>query len=275
MTCPRCTRRNPEEAQWCVYCGSPLEGPDPALERVSVEVQPRRIPVPAGGEATAVVQLRSLGDLVGRFVVRLQGPAAAFARLDADTVRLLPGEAGSVTLRVAPPRSPSPAAGTLPVVVDVHEGDGHGVLAQGEGEVDIQPFHELVARVVPSSARAWRSRTYRVELQNHGNTEASVRAGGSDPDDALTIAVAPAELRIAPAERAELSVDVRARSRRLWGPPVELPFSVALDQPHAEPVVREARLVQRALIPKLALVLAVLAAALLAAGIALEKVPLP
>jgi hypothetical protein len=268
MTCPRCGRVNAEDAHWCVTCGSALGGESGGVERVRVEIAPPRIAVTPGAAASARVRVRSLGDLVGRFVLRLGGPAAPYAVLEPQTVRLMPGGEAVVVLHVAVPRGPEPAAGALGLFVDVYAGDAAKLLAQGDADVDVQPFADLTARVVPSTGQAWRRRRYRLEVQNRGNADADLRMSGTDPDEALTVRPTPDRLTVRPAERGEALVEVRAARLKPLGRPAQRPFTVAVETEGGHRLERDARLVQRALVTRTVVTLVVLVAALLIAAVA-------
>jgi hypothetical protein len=258
VSCSRCGWLNAEDAQWCVKCGLRLERTAKVGDQAKVELSPEPLTLEAGGGTRGEVRVRNLGELVGHFFLRIRGPVATYATLEPNVVRLMPGGEATAALRIALPRSPEPRAGPMRVLVDVLRSDVPLVVGQGEGAVHIEPFTELVARIVPSRDRAWRGARYRVEVQNLGNADTRLSLGGEDPDDALTVAVAPEHFSLAPGEQVAAQVQVRARRWKLWGSPVDRPFTVALEG-EGPRIERDAQLLQRALLTGKGLLLAVLA----------------
>lgn len=271
MSCEHCGWSNDGHARWCVNCGRAMRGVELPRDRVEVALSPARVEIEPGSEALAQVQARSLGDLVGQFALRVRGPAAPYAVLDAHEVHLMPGSQATVGLRFAVPRSPHPTAGTMPVLVEVLGRDVPVVVGQGEGQLVVAPFEEVAVRLVPSRRHAWREASYRLDLQSVGNIGSALTLAGQDPDDALRILVFPERLDLSPAERVVSEVKVRARALNVWGAVDERPFSVAVEGDRLERAEREARLLQRSLLTAwrlvlLALVVLVLVLALLVAG---------
>ena len=82
------------------------------LQTAALEVEP-------GAEATARLQVRNTGIVVDEFSFEIVGPASEWTTVDPDVVGLAPGDEGTVTIRIAPPRLPTTTAGEVPFGVKV------------------------------------------------------------------------------------------------------------------------------------------------------------
>jgi type II secretory pathway pseudopilin PulG len=106
---------------------------------------------------------------------------------------------------------------------------------------------------------------YEVAVDNHSNHPAAIRLTPVDPEDDLEFSLQRNEFLLQPGISAFVRMRVRPRRRFLRGQPRRHPFRVLLDVDDREPVVAEATMVQRQVLPKwlVPLLIALLAFALL------------
>src|SRR3954471_16602748 len=108
--------------------------------------------VEAGQEVSFSVGVRNAGTVVDQFTVDLVGEVAVWASVDPEMVNLLPGQTGTVNVRFAPPRSSEAVAGPWTFGVRVASQEDPGGTTVEEGVLEILPFTEITAEIVPAKA---------------------------------------------------------------------------------------------------------------------------
>lgn len=231
-----------------------------SLDTASLVVQP-------GAEASCQVQVRNTGQVVDQFAVEVLGDAAAWSTVDPPVVNLLPGGATSVTVRFHPPRSPAVRAGAVPFGVLVRSREDADGSVVEEGVIEVAPFAELAADLVPSISRGRRRGDHLLAVDNLGNHPLDVELTVEEPGDVLRFDLDRPALRIEPGTAGFARLRVRPVGLFTRGPDRTHPFQVIVRQPDLQPLALPGSLVQRALLPKwllpaLGVLLALLAAAI-------------
>jgi hypothetical protein len=212
------------------------------LESVPVTVTP-------GGASTCRLVLRNNSYLVEAYEFSIVGDAAAWSRVDPPSATLYPGGESTVDVHFEPPRSPLVPAGEVPFAVRVvPSGRLHESVAP-EGVVDVQPYTETTAELIPRTSRGMRNARHEVAVDNMGNVPIAVSITGVDPDGRVTATPRPDVLTVAPGQVAFTTLVVRSR-RRLWrGAPVTHPFRVLVACEGQQPAVLDGATLQTPLIP--------------------------
>jgi len=141
------------------------------------------------------------------------------------TLRLVPGDSGSVTLRIAPPRQPSSTAGLHPLEVRVASRNNPDLYAMSQGTLTIKPYVQLDMNVAPQNLP--RRGEARLRVSNQGNAPETVRLTGAESDEQVAVAPATTQLAIQPGALGETSVKVAARKKRpLFGTTEALPYAI-------------------------------------------------
>src|ERR1700730_8487703 len=147
--------------------------------------------VEPGAEQTARLQVRNTGSVVDEFSFEVVGPAAAWTTVDPEVLPLFPGDEGTVTIRMAPPRLPTTPAGEAPFGVKViSREDPEGSVVE-EGTVTIAAFSEVTAELTPRTSRGRRGAIHSLAVDNRGNTTLDARLSANEPDGLLRSSVAP------------------------------------------------------------------------------------
>ena len=214
----------------------------------SVVLTPERVGVTPGSTATASVRVRNDGNLVDVFTVDVVGETSGWTTVEPASLNLYPGAQGTVEVRFQPPRSTAVAAGAKPFGVRVRSQEDPGFSVVEEGLVDVAPFTELGATLVPQTVETSGSAKARVRLANGGNVPAAVTLRVEDPDEALAASVTPATVALAPGQEATAQVSLRARDTFLRGPTRSRPYSVVVDHSGSEPIRVTGTLVQKPVI---------------------------
>jgi hypothetical protein len=215
---------------------------------VMIKLPGEVVQVVPGAEATVTATVRNTGTLVDQFTFEILGDAAGWATVDPPTLSLFPGAEGKAVVRFAPPRQPNVVAG--PVVFGLravsHE-DPEGSAVE-EGTVQVAPFSDTFAEILPRTSTASRSATHNVAVDNRGNVRVNATVAGSDPDNLLRVTAAPPGLVVEPGTAAFTKVHVAPR-RTFWrGQPKSHAFKVQV-QGEGAPMLLDGTMIQHAILP--------------------------
>jgi hypothetical protein len=238
----------------------------PGLVGVSAAVEAGEPIVQPGGTSQREVRVRNTGQVVDNIVIDLVGDAASWSKVEPSELNLFPGDEQRATVTFAPPRSALVLAGRVPFAVRVLSKEDTAGSVVREGEIEVAPFTELVAELVPKTVRVKRRGTTEVAIDNLGNVPLNAQLAFEDLEDQMVGAVTPQALTLAPGRATFAKVAIKPRRTFLRGAPKTLPFRVVVvpDEGSA-PVYADGAVLQEALLPKwlLKAVLALLALLLL------------
>lgn len=231
-----------------------------SLDSPSVQLDP-------GSEAVIPLQIRNNGTVVEGYDITVVGSPAGWASVDPAQVSLYPGTSTTATITFRPPRSARTPAGEQRFGVVITPRDNPHEAVVPEGVVEVLPFLETTAELVPRTSQGRRGR-HQVAIDNRGNVPVNVLVRAGSEGDRVRLAVDPVGLVIPPGEARFTKVRVKAR-RAVWrGQPVTHPFVVEVAPENSTPVALDGSYVQTPVIPKwlvwLLLGLILLAAALIA-----------
>ncbi|MBZ9597375.1 hydrolytic protein [Streptomyces yangpuensis] len=179
-----------------------------------------------GGIATTSLTVRNDSDIVEAYRLEVVGDCAAWTTVEPERVSLYPGTSETVTIRLAPPRSPQVRAGDLPLAVRVLPTEQPDAVRVPETTVHVGQFRELRAESAPKRRRGWLRGRYRLAVRNEGNAPVKVGFTPAQPGEELKFDFAPAALKLEPGESAEVVLKVRTGSPVWFGAPVTWPFTV-------------------------------------------------
>ena len=231
------------------------------VEQVSVAVVP-------GGTGTSTVRIRNTGTVVDQFSLTVLGQPAAWTTVVPAALSLFPGADGVIELHFAPPRAPGVGAGPTPFGVRVVGSEDPDNPVVEEGEVDLQPFVDVTAKITPRTSESKRKARHEVVLDNKGNTAVHVALQASDPDEQLAFELKDPSVTVEAGQSRHVPLKVAAKKGFARGADKHRPFQVtARPDGSAMPLVLDANLVQKAGLPRflVPLVAGVVALALIAA----------
>ncbi|MFB8396649.1 COG1470 family protein [Streptomyces yangpuensis] len=201
---------------------SPAASPSPGAPVLDIEP----VSVMPGGIATTSLTVRNDSDIVEAYRLEVVGDCAAWTTVEPERVSLYPGTSETVTIRLAPPRSPQVRAGDLPLAVRVLPTEQPDAVRVPETTVHVGQFRELRAESAPKRRRGWLRGRYRLAVRNEGNAPVKVGFTPAQPGEELKFDFAPAALKLEPGESAEVVLKVRTGSPVWFGAPVTWPFTV-------------------------------------------------
>ncbi len=198
----------------------------------SAEIEIPPVTVTPGGEATTTLTVRNDGDIVEAYTLETVGDCAAWSTVEPARVSLYPGTSETVTIRLAPPRSPEVRAGGVPLGVRVLPTENPELVRVPETTVHVEAFRELQRELQPRRRRGWLGARYRLAVSNQSNTAGDLSIAGRQAGEELRFGFTPSRPRLEPGESTEVRLRVRTRKLIWFGKPVTWPFQV--DVSHAD-----------------------------------------
>jgi hypothetical protein len=231
----------------------------------SVVLSPTAVRLEAGTSMTIPLQIRNTGDIVEGYRVEIVGPPSTWTTVEPQEITLFPGDTGTLDIDFHPPRSPSTAAGEHLYGVHVVPTEHPDEAVVPEGIVEVLPFLDLTAELVPRTSHGRRGGRHELAVDNRGNVPVEVSLTESDPADGLLARVRPGTVTVEPGH-AEFA-DVRVRPvRTVWrGAAVMHPFTVLVAPQQGSAMTLDGTHVQIPLVPSWLPKAALAAVALLAA----------
>jgi hypothetical protein len=259
MTCARCSTPNVPAAQFCANCGASLTG---ALldQSIAARLEPATVTVRPGGQVELTLRVRNDTRIVEHVGLTVEDPHGGWALVSPAELRMMPGASSTAVVRLMPPRSAAVPAGAHPLRVAVARSGTGALLAHADARVELEPFYEVSAQVIPREARAWFRSRRCVWLNNTANAEVTVLLAGSDPDDALRFAGTGGSVTLPAGAKISRKISVNAQRPNLSLHRRPRDFAVTATWGERQKVVASGLLAQRGLI---VLVLAFLILALL------------
>jgi hypothetical protein len=218
----------------------------------------------AGGQAVVPLHIRNNGNLVEGYRFEIVGAPADWTVVEPPEVSLYPGTSTTATVNFRPPRTSTVHAGELPFGVRVVPTEHPRDTVVPEGVVEVLPFLETTAELVPRTSHGRGGAKHHLAVDNRGNVPVSVTFAPADEGGPLRISVNPEGMTVEPGNAAFTDVRVKPVKRHWRGAPLTHAFAVQV-LPHAGPPVRlDGAHVQDPIFPKwlkkaLALLIALLA----------------
>jgi hypothetical protein len=209
----------------------------------------KAVTVTPGGEAVSEVRVRNSGTVVDQFTLEVLGDASAWAIVEPAVIPLFPGAEAVARIRFKPPKSSSVPARAIPFAVRVKSREDARASLVEEGVVEVGPFNDTFAELIPRTAKG-RSRAHaRLALDNRGNVRISARLTAADPDRKLNFTITPPALSSEPGTASFASVRMSPKQRFLTGPPKTNPYKVIVHQDNLPPIAVDGTMQQEGLIP--------------------------
>lgn len=214
-----------------------------------VELEPRRLTATPGSPAPIQVRVRNSGSVVDQFDIGVLGDPQGWASVEPPSLSLFPGAEGTATVTFAPPRSPQVPAGQMPFGIRVQSKEDPAGSTVEEGTLDVAPFTEAFAELVPRTSRGSRGSTHDLALDNRGNTPLDAAVTALDADRLLAFELRPPALSALPGTAAFAKIGVKPKKTFLRGGSVNRPFQVKVEVPGGEPLVVDGSLLQTSILP--------------------------
>jgi hypothetical protein len=205
----------------------------------------------AGSVETVSLQIRNDGDIVEGYRFEILGVPSAWATIEpAEITGLYPGAETTATIALHPPRAATVPAGQLSYGVRVIPTEHPERAVVPEGVVEVLPFLETTAELIPRTSRGRRGARHQLAVDNRGNVPITVDLFGADAGNLLLVSPSPTRMTVEPGQAA--FADVRVRPvRSMWrGAAVTHPFTVTVRTEETSTVTLDGAHLQEALLPR-------------------------
>jgi len=207
------------------------------------------VTVTPGGEAVTEVRIRNSGTVVDQFTLEVLGDASAWAIVEPAVVPLFPGAEAVARVRFKPPKSSSVLAKAIPFAVRVKSREDARASLVEEGVVEVGPFNDTAAELIPRTAKGSSHARAQLALDNRGNVRINARLTAADPDRKLNFTITPPALTAEPGTASFASIRINPRTRFLTGPPKLAPYKVNVHQDGLPTITVDGSMQQEGLIP--------------------------
>lgn len=216
-----------------------------------------------GSEVAIDLEVRNEGTIVEGYRFEVVGAPAAWTEIDPPELSLYPGTDGTVTVTFRLPRSAAVPAGEQQFGVVVTPTEHPDETVVPEGVVEVLPFLDTVAELVPRTSQGRRAGRHQIALDNRSNVAVTALLEGGDESRKLKFRIDPPRPTVPPGEANFSKLSVRPVKPVWWGQPTTYPFSVVVTPEDSTSVALDGTHVQQPIIPRwlpklLALLLALL-----------------
>ncbi len=216
----------------------------------TVSLSDETLEIVPGETGRCEIAIKNTGSLVDQFSISLVGAPKDWVTIEPPVVNLMPAASATAAVVFAPPRSSEVVAGTHAFGVRVGSREEPAASVVEEGSVEVAPFQEIVAELVPGKRRARRRTKFRLAVDNLGNSPTAVQISLEDPDDELALETATPTIVTEPGTATIVKIRAAPHRRFLRGQPKMLPFQVVTRAGGEEPVKVAGVVQQEQLIPK-------------------------
>ncbi|WP_347352188.1 hypothetical protein [Intrasporangium sp.] len=203
----------------------------------------------AGESATIPLEVRNTGDVVEDYQLEVVGVPAGWTTIADPQFTLYPGTSTVTTLTVNPPRSSEVPAGRLSFGIRVVPVDNPDDTVVPEAVVEVLPFLDTTAELVPRTSRGRRTGRHQVAIDNRGNVPVTAFIAVTDQAELLKESDTEA-ITVPPGRAAFTKIKVRPVELLWTGPPTTIPFVVTVTPQDSLPVALQGTHLQEPVIPK-------------------------
>jgi hypothetical protein len=169
----------------------------------------------AGSEASVPLHVRNDGEIVEEYVLAVVGPCASWSEVVPERVSLYPGQDATASVEFRPPRSATVPAGEFSYGVQVLPTEHPEDAVVHEGVINILPFYDTTAELMPRMSRGRFGALHRLAIDNRGNAPLTVTLTGDDPGEMLDMIPPEQTLTVEPGTAGFARVRVRP-VRKIW-----------------------------------------------------------
>ncbi|WP_127792209.1 hypothetical protein [Agromyces sp. LHK192] len=190
-------------------------------------LEPGSASVLPGESATFTLTVANDSLLVESYALSPVGPVAGWATIQPERLTIYPGTKETAVVVVSPPRTSEALPGTVAVGVRVLPTEQPEFAASAEADLQILPFAELDAELVPRISRGRGRKRVRLAVDNRGSTPLSASIAGTS-SDALTITTPTPDIDVDPGHALFVDVDLHPRKRVWRGQDLNHPFQLTV-----------------------------------------------
>src|SRR6202022_3582615 len=228
---------------------SPSATYDASAMAATATLASKAVTVTPGGEAVSEVRVRNSGTVVDQFTLEVLGDASAWAIVEPPVVPLFPGAEAVARVKFKPPKSSSVQARAIPFAVRVRSREDARASLVEEGVVEVGPFYDTFAELIPRTAKGSSRARAQLALDNKGNVTINAGVTAAPPDRKLNFFLPPPAAIAEPGPASFAAIRLTPRQRFFTGPPKTSPYKVFVHQDGQPPMAVDGTMQQTGLLP--------------------------
>lgn len=203
----------------------------------------------AGEHGSLPLEIRNTGDIVEDYHLEVLGIPAQWTTIDQADFTLYPGTSTVATLDVHPPRSPDVPAGEMRFGIRVTPTDHPEEAVVPEAVVEVLPYLDTTAELVPRTTHGRFGATHQVAIDNRSNVPVTALLTLTDPGQLIHTRPTGTSLAVSPGQAVFADIKIRPVARLWRGKPRTVPFVVAVSPQGAPAVTLDGVHVQEPVVP--------------------------
>lgn len=243
-------------------------GPRLTARPVTLTLEPERVIVEPGKAVNMTLHVLNQQQQVDHFVAVVEQLPQQWVTAPAQPLRLAPGDAGILALRLAPPRDATSVSGEHVFDVRVVSRADPSISAQATGTCQITPFRAMSLDLQPSTFV--NAGTALLGVANQGNSLETIELAVVDPAGVLATPPSSQRLVLQAGQRQQVELPLVAKRRRpLIGNPSTSAFQVQARAQEQQLAAVQGSFTVRPIVPTWAIPILTTLVLLLCAGVAL------
>jgi hypothetical protein len=163
-----------------------------------------------GQSARIKVNVRNVGSVVETYNITILGPANSWVQPVPNEISLFPGDEGSITVMVRPPKTSTLTAGRYVVGVKATSQVRWTERTVAEFTVDVEPYHNFKSMFSRSTLDMRRRAQTYIQINNDGNSSVEFNLSVIDPDGRLRVKCDKDDIVLKPGEPTWVNITVKA-----------------------------------------------------------------
>jgi hypothetical protein len=181
--------------------------------RLQVMLDQSEMALTPGQPAVLRATLANLGKIVDHLRITVEGVPESWVHLPPDEIQLNPGAQYPLALQVNVPRVPQSYAGEYPITVRARSRENPTESGTAEALWRVESFAESSMKLTPSRAGGRLRASFRIAMENGGNSTERFRLKGEDDEQVLQYRFARDVVELGPDEKATVPLSVGVARR--------------------------------------------------------------
>jgi hypothetical protein len=205
---------------------------------IKVTLSSDKLEVAAGVTVEATVSIRNQSQIVDQFAIKVDGLDPTWWSLSVSSVSLFPGDQDEAKLTIRPPKEAEAKAGSYSFQVKVVSQANPQDSTMAEAYLVLKGFTSWEAEMAPSKI-VGRSGTYRIKVNNSGNSDASIVFEAKDSEEGLYYTFAPNAATVPAGNSSQVNLTVKPKKGE---PKKQYSFQVMLKPADSKAPSREVKM---------------------------------
>ena len=175
---------------------------------IGVSLSATKLELAPGESAETTIIIRNQGQIVDDFILKVEGLEPTWWTLSVPSVSLFPGDEDMAKLTLHPPKEGGARAGSHTFQIKVASRANPQEVTTEDVFLILRGFAAWEVDMAPTKV-VGRSGTYRLTVNNSGNTDVNLVFEGKDPEEGLRYEFSQDQLTVPAGETAQVRLKVR------------------------------------------------------------------